>query len=597
MTGQRRVADDGVPHPRRPALLRRHLLPPARRPRHAELPPGARRRRRRMAQPTRRGRPPGRRAGRGHRPPHPRARRPRPEPPAPTRRRPRPAARVAAGGGRGRAGRARFDATWGGFGPAPKFPQPQLVELCLRHHRADRRRGRRSPWRRRPWAAMAAGGIYDHLGGGFARYSTDATLDGAALREDALRPGRAGAGLSCTPGRSRATARWLQVVEETVDYVLSDLASPGGGLYSAEDADSEGEEGRFYVWTPAEVRGRGGRRAGAVAAGLVRRHRGGQLRRAHHPAPSARRAPARGPPRSKRRGSGCSTARARAGPSRARRQGADRVERHVRLGAGRSGRGHRARGLGRARRVADRRIPAGRAAPTPTTGRWLRSWQDGRARHLAYAGRLRLARRAASPGWPSSPGGRVARPCRRDGAGHARALRRRRGPALHHRDTTPSHWWSDPLELLDGAIPAASGVAAAALLRLGALAGRRRARPTPASRCSTRCVPVAGAPSPGRGQRPWPPASWPAGASPRWWSPETGPISLAAVRARFEPTVVLAWGEPTSSPLWAGRDDGLAYVCRRLRLPGTGGQPRRARRAARRRAALAAERGCGGAAR
>jgi uncharacterized protein YyaL (SSP411 family) len=114
---------------------------------------------------------------------------------------------------------------------------------------------------------MAAGGIYDHLGGGFHRYSVDARwlvphfekmlYDNALLARVYLHAYQAS-----------AAEEHLRVAEETIDYVLREMRSPEGGLYSAQDADSEGEEGRFYVWTPDEV----DRRLGAEDGPLVRRY-------------------------------------------------------------------------------------------------------------------------------------------------------------------------------------------------------------------------------------------------------------------------------------------------------------------------------------
>ncbi|MGA1657516.1 MAG: thioredoxin domain-containing protein, partial [Ilumatobacteraceae bacterium] len=150
-----------------------------------------------------------------------------------------------------------FDAAWGGFGAAPKFPSTMALELLLRSYLNDE-----SPATRTMITtsldAMASGGMYDHLGGGFARYSVDEKwlvphfekmlYDQALL----VRPYLHASLVMSEP-------RWRQVVEETVGYVLRDLRSPEGAFYSAEDADSLDEsghshEGYFYVFTPDQVR-------------------------------------------------------------------------------------------------------------------------------------------------------------------------------------------------------------------------------------------------------------------------------------------------------------------------------------------------------
>lgn len=145
-----------------------------------------------------------------------------------------------------------FDSRHGGFGGAPKFPHSMDLQLLLRLYK-------REP---RPYLLeivtltldkMAGGGIYDHLAGGFARYSVDERwlvphfekmlYDNALLTSaylDAYLVTR--------------EERFARIARETCDYVLSYMTDEAGGIHSTEDADSEGEEGKFYVWTPAEIK-------------------------------------------------------------------------------------------------------------------------------------------------------------------------------------------------------------------------------------------------------------------------------------------------------------------------------------------------------
>ncbi|GIW80593.1 MAG: hypothetical protein KatS3mg105_2400 [Gemmatales bacterium] len=147
-------------------------------------------------------------------------------------------------------GRA-FDPVHGGFGQAPKFPHPMELRVLLR------------VWKRfgtpdaltmvcQTLDRMAMGGIYDHLGGGFHRYSTDARWlvphFEKMLYDNALLP------LAYLEGyQATGQGFYREIVEETLDYVAREMTSPEGPFYSTQDADSEGVEGKFYVWSADEI--------------------------------------------------------------------------------------------------------------------------------------------------------------------------------------------------------------------------------------------------------------------------------------------------------------------------------------------------------
>jgi uncharacterized protein len=149
--------------------------------------------------------------------------------------------------------RRDFDAVDGGWGGAPKFPQPMTLELLLREHL---RTAARDPLviAEKTLDAMAAGGIYDHLGGGFARYATDRQwliphfekmlYDNAQL-----------ARVYSHAAQVTGDDHYAYVARETLDFVTHELRNPPGGAFASSlDADTDGQEGRTYTWQAAEIR-------------------------------------------------------------------------------------------------------------------------------------------------------------------------------------------------------------------------------------------------------------------------------------------------------------------------------------------------------
>ena len=149
-----------------------------------------------------------------------------------------------------------FDRIHGGFGGAPKFPVPHNILYLLENYRRTRNH-ECADMASRTLMQMYRGGMFDHIGGGFSRYSTDekwlvphfekmlydnALLIMAYSRAHAVLEDRAEAAL------------FLKIAERTAEYMLREMTSPDGGFYSAQDADSEGEEGKYYVFRPEEIK-------------------------------------------------------------------------------------------------------------------------------------------------------------------------------------------------------------------------------------------------------------------------------------------------------------------------------------------------------
>lgn len=463
---------------------------------------------------------------------------------------------------------AAADPEWGGFGTAPKFPQAAQLELLLRAHL---RTGNDAYLDVVTAAcdAMAGGGIFDHLGGGFARYSTDRRWHVPHF-EKMLVDQATVARVYLHLWQVTGTARHLGVVESVVDYVHGVLALPGGGFATGQDADSEGAEGTFYLWT-ATAFAATLRAAGfsddevAEAAAWFQVTDDGDLDGANvlwhpHRPGTDHQAP---PPVVLRATTALAAARnQRVGPAiddkAVTELNAAWLATLCEAAAATGNQAWAASAVACGEFLWDH-LRRG-------DGRWLRSWQPdgGTAGHLGCAADVagvcdafvRLAELTGQPVW----------------------VRR----AEHAATQLVELFWDDTnggvfttgadttavvartKDLTDDATPSANGTAAVALARLGAVTGDERWTRRAEEICALVAPLAAAQPSAFAGVLAA--AELLDAGTTEVVVSGNRPDLVAAARAGYHPTMVLVWGTPDESPLWDGRrsdDPGRAYVCHR----------------------------------
>jgi uncharacterized protein len=446
-----------------------------------------------------------------------------------------------------------YDHVHGGFGAAPKFPHPMSLELLLRYYVRGRDPALLSMVTS-SLDAMASGGIYDHLSGGFARYSTDARwmvphfekmlYDNALLSR-----------LYLHSWQLTGSEDHLQVLDETLSFVLDELRYPEGGFYSAFDADSEGTEGRYYVWTPEQVEAVLGDDTaefsswfGIIEGGnfeghniLWRPNRGDLVRPISvelsrlrmRSAREMRIAPLLDDKVLTEWNALMLSTLAEAATATSNQRWADAAVRNAEFLL---------------------------AHLQRDDGRWMRSWHQRRgAHHLAFAGDLanlidgftRLSEATGQPSWLD----------------HACAAADQlfdlfwddeRG-GVYTTGSDAEALLTRPKDIVDDALPSANSTAAMALLRLSALTGN--------TVYSERAAAIIDLLAPLAGERPLAFSHLLCAVDLINQGPTEIVIPgeyddlLDVVRARYLPNAVLAWGEEHDSALWEGRQRGRAYVC------------------------------------
>jgi hypothetical protein len=445
-----------------------------------------------------------------------------------------------------------FDAVWGGFGPAPKFPRPTLVELCLRHtHRTGSERSRQMALT--TLDAMAAGGLYDHLVGGFCRYATDARwlvphfekmlTDQALLARAYLHA-----------WQETGKADYLRVVTETLDFVLSDLSTPEGALFSSFDADAGGVEGGHATFTLDELRHALPRHLVEPTADWYGITDAGNWEGRSIPVRPVGAPLGRPPEVEEGRALLAELRRGRVQPARDEKVLTEWNAMAVAT-------------LAEMAAVIDSDHYARRAEEIGEflmtelyrDGRLMRSWQGGRVRHLAVA---------ADHAW-------LVEACVRLSELTGKELWRDRARQvseellLRFSDDEDGGFFTTgndaealvvrPKEFLDGALPATNSIATWALLRAHGLSDEPRLRQAVDATVAL-ALPLLI-------KHPGALADLVAALPMLTERQEIviaghRPDLLRQLRRHWLPAAVAAWGEPGSSPLFADRPDGFAYVCR-----------------------------------
>ena len=461
-----------------------------------------------------------------------------------------------------------FDAEWGGFGQAPKFPSTLQLDLMLRAYMTNAGDGPKSIIGT-TLDAMCSGGMYDHVGGGFARYSTDREWlvphFEKMLYDQALLVGIYVRGLIVI-GRPD----WRLVIEETIDHVLTDLRHPDGGFHSAIDADSldpdgNSVEGWYTTWTPDEVRDALSDTDPATVEALIEWYgiteEGNFEGRSIPNRLAARGQLLRSPELDEAR------AQLRAARSLRPSPGVDDKVLTEWNALFLSSLAQAAAVFGR-RDWLDAAVANGEFLLRELrgeNGRWFRSWHaDGepRARHAALAADHAALVDAFT---------RLA-----EATGEARWI----AEAVRTADTMLDWFW-DPehgglyttaedaealvvrqKDLTDGATPSANSTAAIALFRLAALTGEQRYAHQADRILQLIAAAIAAAPGPGQFSQALVATDLRRRGLTEVVVVGDRPDLVRLAQSIWRPDTVLAWGEPYESPLWHERPDGFGYVCR-----------------------------------